>query len=219
MWQPQNSSFGFCMAEVSTRAEVIITAVVLDAMSRVHSPSDPGGNVNESVSVGGWLSDGNQNTALLRGKASSQDFLGGDSDPTHVRLRWEVFISGYAYSIDGVAGVLALAILYLHVLVVVCHIGWMLWKRESSDAWEAPEEMVALAMMSEPPTDGVLENAAGGIRCRKTYQTVVRVRAHPNRFHTMTGTKNDVGMWYSDERRRDLTSVAVDEKVLPNRKY
>lgn len=215
MWQPKNGSSSDCMAQVSTRAEIIITAVVLDAMSRVNSPSDLGGHVNESVSVGAWLDDGTQYDALLRRKASSQKYNGGDNDPTHVTCRWEVFISGYAYTVNGVAGILSLTILYLYIAIVVCHIGLMLWRRESSDSWEAPEEMIALAMTSEPPADGILQNAASGIRCRRTYKTMVRVRAHANKFYSMTGTRNEVGMRFGGES----SNLDGEEVILPNRKY
>ena len=219
VWQPTNSTIGDCMGEVSTRAEVIITAIVLDAMSRVNSPSDPGGNINQSVQLGGWLDDGTQYNALLRGKASSQRHGGGDMDPSHMKLRWEVFISGYAYTLNGAAGALSLAILYLHAALVMCHVVWMFWRRESSDAWETPEEMVALAMTSEPPGDGVLQNAASGIRCRRTFETKVHVRAHANRFYAMKGSMNEVGMGFGGQEGKGAGPGVGEGKVRPNRSY
>lgn len=113
-------------------------------------------------------------------------------------------------------------VLWLHALIVIVHMMWLFWKRESSDTWESPTEMMALTITSPPPKDDILKNADNGIRSRRTYKTIVRVRAHPIGVFSRFGGNMDLSMQYA-KSPGPLTKFAEDptsgHEVEKDRKY
>ncbi|KAL8920370.1 MAG: hypothetical protein Q9172_004537 [Xanthocarpia lactea] len=84
-------------------------------------------------------------------------------------------ISGLSYRLT-VVQFLAMAVLVLHILIALAHVGWILMKRESSGCWDSVIELLVLAQNSQPaPT--ALVNTAAGIKFSMTFSKQVAIRS------------------------------------------
>lgn len=59
--------------------------------------------------------------------------------------------------------------------MALAHSAWILIHRETSDAWDAPDELLALVWNSEPHR-GAPKNTSGGINDRRTLSARVGIR-------------------------------------------
>ncbi|KAK8135957.1 hypothetical protein PG984_003897 [Apiospora sp. TS-2023a] len=90
------------------------------------------------------------------------------------RLRWDVQVSGLAYSANSTAAYLALLVLLACSAVAICQSAYVLVTRRSSEAWDCIEELVLLGQLSRPSSSKQLFHTSGGIHRRAAY----RVGAH-----------------------------------------
>ncbi|KAL8709735.1 MAG: hypothetical protein Q9220_005521 [cf. Caloplaca sp. 1 TL-2023] len=89
-------------------------------------------------------------------------------------LRVKFSISGLSYRLTIVQK-LAMAVLFLHILIAVTHTAWILRKGESSGCWDSITELLVLAQNSRPAMTA-LNNTAAGIKQSSTFKTKVLIR-------------------------------------------
>lgn len=91
------------------------------------------------------------------------------------RSEWTVTVTGFAYKGDGVSSWLAMSVLLLYDTLVAFHLPWWLIRiRESSDAWDSFEDIIALSYNSRPNRHRAMRNTSAGIRTKVPFQTLVR---------------------------------------------
>ncbi|KAL8856826.1 MAG: hypothetical protein Q9178_006543 [Gyalolechia marmorata] len=109
--------------------------------------------------------------AVLRGRKAVQ--LPATGNTTELPVKFS--ISGLSYRLT-VVQFLAMAVLVLHILIALAHVGWILMKRESSGCWDSVIELLVLAQNSRPaPT--ALMNTAAGIKFSMTFSKQVAIRS------------------------------------------
>ncbi|KAL8911390.1 MAG: hypothetical protein Q9171_003436 [Xanthocarpia ochracea] len=109
--------------------------------------------------------------AVLRGRKAVQ--LPETGNTTELPVKFS--ISGLSYRLT-VVQFLAMAVLVLHILIALAHVGWILMKRESSGCWDSVIELLVLAQNSQPaPT--ALVNTAAGIKFSVTFSKQVAIRS------------------------------------------
>jgi hypothetical protein len=145
--------------------EHVISTIVADGLARTGSylqrpasESLDGLLFDGATVVSGWSLEP-QNSSLVKSTAS---------------MRMETSVDGYAYIISGFTAYIAVASLLLHTMIALLHIFWILWKRQTSSAWDRISELVALAQNSRPAED-VLWNTAGGITKMRTFAITGKV--------------------------------------------
>jgi len=103
----------------------------------------------------------------------SRPGAGSDNDPTEVQV--EFSISGLSYQLT-ITQKLAMAVLFLHILIALIHVLWVFWKGESSGCWDSIAELVVLAQNSRPAFSA-LQNTAAGIKHSSTFAKQVVIRS------------------------------------------
>ena len=87
-----------------------------------------------------------------------------------------VTITGYGMSADDIAYRLAIAVLYVYLALVACHIFLVVRKKYSSNCWASLSELVVLAGVSSPPAR-VLSNTGTGVKSHRTWALPVFIRS------------------------------------------
>ena len=87
-------------------------------------------------------------------------------DDNSTRLIMKALYSGYVISsTTSWFNKFCIALLLLHILLALTHTVWVVSsKRQTSNAWDAISEFIALAQRSEPPIEPILANTAAGMR-------------------------------------------------------
>ena len=146
--------------------ESLLAATTADGMSRIGLADNPFDLTLATDSPNQFLDDG---IAVVRPTPSAED-------PDFTELHWAITVSGYAFKADQNAHYLALAVLFVHLLVALAHIAYVIITRTAPVAWGTSEELLVLAQ-SSPPTQMALQDTCGGIQSTKTFRKLVKVRA------------------------------------------
>ncbi|KKK20324.1 hypothetical protein P175DRAFT_0440547 [Aspergillus ochraceoroseus IBT 24754] len=174
----------------STRAKVslleaIVCSVVLDGLSRTGSyrAFDTSGSSSEWSIANYNLLPNFESRVLKNEQALQTPALDPDQFTT---IQAEMKISGFSFQ-TSLASFLAMSVLLTHILLATAHIGYILYKRQSSSSWSSVAGLIALAQNSQPAF-GSLANTGGGIECSQTYGQVAKIRAKntpgiPNHKH------------------------------------
>ena len=162
--------------------ETTIASIIVDGMSRI-GLSDNGGNMHHVMPDRyEWMrfspeKDTNgdsyfdkmlwNETIVLPPKGFDENEL--------TKLHWSATVSGLAYKANSVSTYLALAVLFAHAAIALCHILYMLITRRSSEAWDCIEELLVLAQLSRPSKSDRLQQTSGGIYRGQTFRTKTRI--------------------------------------------
>lgn len=212
---------------VVNQVESVIATFVADGMSRIGYSAN-GGN----TTLSGWRNKvvSRYNTsfdptsqwgkAVYSGSATTP-FVPGYDASNSTYLRFNTYLQGYSYKADSLTYWLALALLYVHAIMVVSHTMYrVIRKRESSVAWESPTDLLTLALVSQQPQeeDGlVLRNTCGGADSLDTLAIDIGARV-------LEPGENGLQMWQERQEQVQLF-VGADihrqdlGKIVPNRRY
>ncbi|KAJ4318676.1 hypothetical protein N0V94_004293 [Neodidymelliopsis sp. IMI 364377] len=151
--------------------EAVVSAYFVNALSRV-----------------GWepqrdSKSENPNPILTVGSSDNDHLLhdGGEiwARPTNVptvAVKQEWFNYATAWQLNESALYLSVAILAVHLVIVFCHVLFVIWKKQSSESWNSISELIALAYRSQPEQN-TLENCGAGIMLSETLGQEVKVVA------------------------------------------
>jgi hypothetical protein len=143
--------------------ESLLATVFAEAMSRVGLENNTQSIIWSDDAVDQLVSDG---SAILPYPDTAN----------LTELRWNVAVSGYAYSADGVAYYLAFIVLFTHVAIALVHTIYTVRKRATAIAWGTAEELLVLSQNSAP-APAALSNTCAGIEHHPTMQRVMKIRA------------------------------------------
>lgn len=189
--------------EMTPQIESMIATVVADGMSRVGYAAN-GGNITlsglQSQILGRYNMSFNESSTWAkqvyqRGEKATTSFVQGYDASNSTYMRMNIFLQGYSYKADSLTYWLALALLYVHALLALGHLSYkLLWQMKnpvSSVAWDSPTDIIALAMVSEPP-QGLdklaLRNTCGGADSLDTLAVRVGARVVVNSEGSALGT-------------------------------
>ena len=185
--------------DVTPVVESVIAAMVADGMSRQGYGANGGSSTHfsDTLSLLPWDNSMSSQESLLAGTYSVPPLAGNGT-----MLQWTIVVGGYAYYADSTAYYLALTVLFLHAILALGHVVYILWTRICCDALDSVTGLIVLAAKSGiPRTSGssdVFENASSGIQRYRTMGTEVRVRTLPV-LGTPTG-QEDLKILFGDER-------------------
>ncbi|KAG6361266.1 hypothetical protein INS49_009491 [Diaporthe citri] len=148
-----NASRGLGLGLAQQVIEAAIAAIVADGMA--HS------GYSENGSEAGTLEDARTLFQVPQGDENMISLLagtlevpapgsGGSSSVQSTTMRWDLLLTGLAYSANGVGYYLALTVVFVHVLLALVHTAYSLWLRRTSAAWESFCDSFALALGSTP---------------------------------------------------------------------
>ena len=201
--------------DISIMLESVVAALVADGMSR-QGYADNGGSsvqITDALNLLPWDSSASSQQSILAGTYAFPPPPG-----TATQLHWAVVVSGYAYRADSVAYYLALTVLFLHAVLALGHVVYVLWKRVCCDAWDSLVGLLVLTAQSGtlgapgPGGSDVFKNASAGIRQQRTMSTPVRVRAFPAAGAT-TPSQEDVKILFGDQALSAGYLKLEDEKA------
>lgn len=167
-------SFGDYTLYTTTMMEHVVSTFVADGLSRVGSHLTH----NYSAMLEPLLSSGftaKTAKAMVRLGEPLESFQpsglasGGGNLVPMVML---TTVNGYVLGAVGWFDYFCIAVLLLHALFALGHTIWVLWHRETSDAWDTIPELLALAECSPPPEVDALANTCAGVR---KFRTMARV--------------------------------------------
>lgn len=201
--------------------ESVVATVVADGMSRIGYSIN---GANETLS-------GYQDQVVLRYNTSfdppspwskaaykgtaTTPFVPGYDESNSTFFHFDAYLQGYSYKADSTTYWLALALFYVHALVVLCHLGYRLFvNRKSSVAWEGIMDLLALALVSEPPRGDEkdsLRNTCGGIDSFNTFAAKVGARVPENDEEELSRAQEQIQLYIGENiRKRGLRQVAPD---------
>lgn len=133
--------------------EAAIAAIVADGMA--HSGySENGGEAGtlEDAKALFQVPQGDENMiSLLAGTLEvPAPGISGSSSVDSMAMRWDLLMTGLAYSANGVGYYLALTVVFVYVLLALVHTAYSLWLRQTSAAWESFCDFFVLALGSAP---------------------------------------------------------------------
>lgn len=209
------------LGAIMYQIESVVATVVADGMSRVGYSINGGdqtlaGRHDEVVIRYNVSFDPPSpwSKAAYKGTASTP-FVPGYDESNSTLFRFDAYLQGYSYKADSTTYWLALALFYVHALIVLCHLGYRLFlNRESSVAWEGLMDMLALALVSEPPRGDEkdsLRNTCGGIDSFNTFAVKVGARVAENDEEELSRAQEQIQLYIGDNiRKRGLRQVAPD---------
>lgn len=126
-----------------------------------------------------------------------------------VKLRVDSVIEGLAYTAEGLAVRIAIAVLTLYCVFAIPHVVFTSVRGISSSSWDSIAELTALAMNSPPTKE--LRNTCAGIASVQTFRTVVSVVArHEKGKSTATGDGHLQLVLGADRIRGDGDAIRLD---------
>lgn len=111
-----------------------------------------------------------ENQILTTGQA-----LKKPSAPNITTFDWRIIIKGFSYKASSSTDYLSISVLVGHIILALAHTFWLISKRQSSGCWDTITELVTLAQNSGP-AHSVLRNTSTGIKCKRTFAQVAKVR-------------------------------------------
>lgn len=92
----------------------------------------------------------------------------------HIKAHFATYKYGTAWILKSGGQRISYAIFSIYLVMAIVHTVWVVWHKESSEAWDSANELVALAYKSQPRED-VLENCGSGIVHMEPLKKIVRV--------------------------------------------
>ena len=165
--------------DVGTMMAAVISTVVADGMSRSGYEKNGGlGNTTYAPWPLSYMPGQESWSPIIAGSYMlPPDDIADESATDRVKMYWSVAVTGLGYRANSLAYYLALAVLFVHVVLAFGHIIWVCrtCKRETSTAWSSLTELITLALRSVPP-DSTLDNAAAGVKRFKMFEDPVFIR-------------------------------------------
>ena len=87
--------------------------------------------------------------------------------------------TGYAMQETGWFDYISIMMLLIHAFIALVHSILVIWYGQTSGAWDAILEMLALSQISLPPTQATFANVSAGIQSFKTVKLVASVEVAP----------------------------------------
>jgi hypothetical protein len=108
------------------------------------------------------------------------------SSESLTKIEASMEISGFSFK-RSLAAYLSMSVLLIHVLMATAHIIYVIRKRRTSSSWGSVAQIIALSQNS-PPAFDILTNTSGGIKSRKTFLQMAKIRVRrtpdlPNHEH------------------------------------
>lgn len=192
--------------DISVSAEIIITGLVANGLSRIGSTSQLQGTPKTVIAPDGSTGlDGNywfsgKGNAFIVDPVESKDWV-----KFHVSSVFE----GYAYNTHGLTPKLSIGFLMAYCLLVLAHVLYAAVSGISATCWDSIGEVTALAVNSMPTT--LLRNTCAGIVELGIFKLPVRVLAF--RDEEGDGEHLELVFGTTDEK-------TVENKIIkPNRVY
>lgn len=185
-------------ADISISAEIILTGLVVNGLSRIGSTSQLQGNIRTTVEPDGSTGlDGNywfsgKGNVFLVDPVESKDW---------VKLHVSSVFQGYAYNTHGLTPKFAIGFLIAYCLLVLAHVLYATVSGISATCWDSIGEVTALAVNSMPTT--LLRNTCAGIVELGIFKLPVRVLA----------IRDEEG----DGEHLELVFGTTDEKTVENK--
>lgn len=109
--------------------------------------------------------------------------------PDNIRFTINVCDQGYGFRLSSRVGILAVALLILHAVIVLVGSLWQLfWERSVINAWHTVPEYLALGL-GGTLQDGVLDNTCAGITAGESLRAIVKVGVTtPEHLELQVGT-------------------------------
>lgn len=108
-----------------------------------------------------------------------------------------------------------MSVLLTHLVMATAHVIYVICWRHTSRSWGSVAELIALSQTSKPATD-VLANTSGGIKSRKTFLQMAKIRVKktpsiPNHEHL--GHHDHVELLFLDslDHQRDVSELELGE--------
>ena len=102
------------------------------------------------------------------------------------RMEMRAIFRGYVIAAVDWFDYLSIGLLLLHILVAFAHTAYVLFSRQTSEAWDSIPELIALSQASPPPAGGQLASSCAGIRTFGTMGRVAVVEARTSAVTTRT---------------------------------
>jgi hypothetical protein len=160
---------------------IAVTTLIADAISRI-GMSKPVFLKGNFVSSSPMTEDGLQDILPFNGSESDL----ANFTPIDIR-QWR---NGYSYSLNGSTKYLAVAILFIHILLALIHTLFVVWIGLSFNILKSVSDVVALAINSSPSS--LLENTCVGIARLDTYKYIIMIR-EVSKKHLGLVLKNEEG--------------------------
>ena len=165
--------------------ESVIASYVADGISR------SGGQINLNYTAlmaavlrhGSNVLDYSQLTAMVRHGDPDPSFrpTGALARGNMTQMVMRAAVSGYALGIASWFDVLSAAVLVAHILLALGHTLWVVvYRGDTSEAWDTVTEMVAFALTSASPGGDTLAHTCAGVRKLRTMGKVAWVEALPS---------------------------------------
>ncbi|KAH8894664.1 hypothetical protein GQ53DRAFT_643452 [Thozetella sp. PMI_491] len=87
--------------------------------------------------------------------------------------------TGYVLSSTGWFDYLCIVVLLTHSVLALAHTLFVVWRGETSGAWDTILELITLAKTSRPPSSPILANTCAGIKSFKTVGLIAWVERSP----------------------------------------
>lgn len=156
----------------------VVSSIVADGMSRSgFEDNDP--MVRETPMTRLYSGESNVLERILDGTYVLPPPInrpGQDAETYEMYVSFAV--SGLGYRVNSFSYIFALAVLFLHVTLALCHTVWVIYsvnRGESPAAWSSLTDLVTLALRSTPPETS-LDDASAGVNRYKTFEEPVRIR-------------------------------------------
>ena len=172
----QNSLWNNAIAGLPNRTlslEWVTALLVADGISRYGSDKVLNtSGVQESWSLLDYQKRPDFDDTLLKGGVAL--FKPNETQVTSFNAG--VVIQGMSYRAQYVTDYLSIAVLSTYILLALGHTVYIVYRRESSSAWDTITEMLTLAYNSLPRSE-TLENTSAGIESLDTFSKIATVRA------------------------------------------
>ena len=87
----------------------------------------------------------------------------------------KVTVTGYGLGVKDIPCCLAITVLFVHLVLVILHVMYVIWEKDDSRAWSSPMDMLLLSQSSAPSGVG-LANTYAGAKAHRTKKLHVRIR-------------------------------------------
>lgn len=110
---------------------------------------------------------------------------------TNYRFQIRSEVEGYAYSIDGIPIMIALAILSFYLTYILVFVAYTFLSGVSSSSWDSIAKLTTIAMLSTPPEK--LRNTAAGIETVKLFSQPVSIQVNEKQNLELVFQEDDTG--------------------------
>lgn len=189
----------------NVQVEIVVASLIADGMSRVGSPGlgQVGAQYSNLLSFLPKEPSESIWKAFMAGTYKFPRPVTG----AYTVIDWSVQVSGLAYHAESNADTLALVVLFVHAVLALAHIVYVLCNRVFCSTWESFTSLVVLAAKSANKraesgeeadmnnTSSLFRNAGSGIGRYRTMKTEVRIRTkkRPITNNPASGASNGTG--------------------------